>query len=74
MCKTQIDSPGWIVSWVVLAGDIPGVDGALPSVEDSVDTLKDDVRLLVPAAPFPPSFDNSFVVPINFEVRAAATG
>ena len=72
MCKRQIDSSGWIVSWVVLAGDIPGVDGALPSVEDSVDTPKDDVRLLVPTVSFPPSFNNSLVVPINFEVSATA--
>ena len=74
MCKRWIDSSGQIVSWVVLAGDIPGVDGALPSVEDGVDTPKDDVRLLVLTASFPPSFDDSFVVPINLEVSAAAAG
>ena len=74
MCKRRIDSSGRIVSWVVLAGDIPGVDGALPSVEDGMDTLKDDVRLLVSTASFPPSFNDSFVVPINLEVRAAAAG
>ena len=74
MCKRWIDSSGQIVSWVVLAGDILGVDGALPGVEDGVDMLKDHVHLLVPTMSFPPSFDDSLVVPLNFEVSAAAAG
>ena len=73
MCKRQIDSSRQIVSWVVLAGDIPGADSALPSVEDGMDMLEDDVHLLVPTVSFPLSFDDFFVVPINFEVSAAAT-
>ena len=74
MCKRRIDSSGEIVSWVVLAGDIPGVDGALPGVEDGVDMLKDHVHLLVPTMSFPPSFDDPLVVLLNFEVSAAAAG
>ena len=74
MCKGRIDSSGQLVSWVVLARDIPCVDGALLSVEDGVNAPEDNVHLLVPTMPFPPSFDNPFVVPINLEVSATTAG
>ena len=50
------------------------MDGALSSVEDGMNMPEDKVCLLVPTMPFPPSFDNPFVVPVNFEVSATAAG
>lgn len=69
-----VDSSGGFVSWVVLAGDIPCVNGALPGFQDGVNASKDNVCLFVSTTAFPPSLNDSLVVPINLEVRAAVTG
>jgi len=74
MCRRWIDSSGRLVSWVVLAGDVPHVDCAFLGSQDGVKVAEDGVRLPVSAASFPPAFDDSFIVPINLEVSITAAG
>lgn len=64
MCKTWVYSSGWFISGIIFARDISCVDGALPGLQNGVNTSKDDVGLLVSATSLPPSFDDSFVISI----------
>ena len=50
------------------------MDGALLSVEDGMNAPEDNICLLFPTMPFPLSFDNPFVVPINLEVSTTTAG
>ena len=43
-------------------------------MHDGVNAVEDEVRLFFSAPAFPPSFNHSFVVSIDFEVSAAAAG
>ena len=48
--------------------------GRVLSMHDGVNTAEDEVHLFVSALAFPPSFNHSFVVSVDFEVSAAAAG
>ena len=67
-------SLGWLISWVVLAGNISCVDHALFGSKNGMKAVEDGIHLPVSTVPFPPSFDNSFVVSVNLEMRASVAG
>ena len=74
MCRVRIGASGWLVSWVILAGDVSCVDGASLSLKCGVNTPEDGVHLSVLTTAFPPSVDHSFVVSVNLEVSAITAG
>ena len=62
------------LSRVFLAWNISCVYGRLLSAHDGVNAAEDEVCLFVSALAFPPSFNHSLVVSLDFEVSTAAAG
>lgn len=63
-----VSASGGVVCWVFLAWDITRVDNAFASICEVMDSSKDDVCGSIFAPAPPPSFHNSPVVAVDFEM------
>jgi len=70
----EVFSVRWTISWIFFAGDVSHVETDVLRFREGMDVLEYVVGGFVPASAFPPTLDDSSVVPENLGVSASGCG